>query len=89
MSEHPPLITDAAPSFDEEQAHRRHVYVAIMLVHLVGFAVSYPLYLWHPWAGAVMVLLTGFLPWAAVIIANGAPRRRSGAADGLTPPARR
>lgn len=75
MPEQPPLITDAAPSFGEEQAHRRRTYVVIMLVHLVGFAASYPLYLWRPWAGAVMVLLTGLLPWVAVIIANGAPRR--------------
>src|SRR5436190_14649711 len=55
MSRQPPLITDAAPSFDEEQARRRRTYVVIMFVHLVGFAVSYPLYLWQPWAGAVMV----------------------------------
>jgi protein-S-isoprenylcysteine O-methyltransferase Ste14 len=71
----PTLITDAAPSFADEQARRRRTYVVIMLVHLVGFAVSYPLYLWQPWAGAVMVLLTGLLPWVAVIVANGAPRR--------------
>jgi Protein of unknown function (DUF3099) len=71
----PVLITDAAPSLADEQAHRRRTYVVIMLVHLVGFGVSYPLYLWQPWAGAVMVLLTGLLPWVAVIVANGAPRK--------------
>lgn len=76
MSRQLPLITDAAPSFDEEQARRRRTYVVIMLVHLVGFAASYPLYLWQPWAGAVMVLLTGLLPWVAVIVANGSPVRR-------------
>jgi hypothetical protein len=74
VSDRPPLITDAAPSLAEEQAGRRRTYVVIMLVHLVGFAVSYPLYLWQPWAGAAMVLLTGLLPWVAVVIAN-APRR--------------
>lgn len=68
-------ITDAAPSFDEEQGHRRRVYVVIMLVHLVGFAASYPLYLWRPWAGAALVLATGLLPWVAVVVANGPPRR--------------
>ncbi len=84
MPDQPPLITDAAPSFDEEQARRRHTYVAIMLVHLVGFASSYPLYLWQPWAGAAMVFATGLLPWVAVIAANGAPRRRA-----VSRPARR
>jgi hypothetical protein len=74
VSDRPPLITDAAPSLAEEQAGRRRTYVVIMLVHLVGFAVSYPLYLWQPWAGAAMVLCTGLLPWVAVVIAN-APRR--------------
>ncbi len=76
MSGRPPLITGAAPSFHDEQARRRRTYVVIMVIHLVGFAVSYPLYLWQPWAGAVMVLLTGLLPWVAVIMANGSPRRR-------------
>ncbi|HXV92769.1 MAG TPA: DUF3099 domain-containing protein, partial [Pseudonocardia sp.] len=71
------LITDAAPSFDEEQGHRRRVYLALMIVHLVGFGLSYPLYLWQPWAGALMVLLTGGLPWVAVVLANG-PRRSAG-----------
>jgi Protein of unknown function (DUF3099) len=57
----------------------------IMVVHLVGFAVSYPLYLWQPWAGAVMVLLTGLLPWVAVIIANGSPRKvRPSVRDGAS-----
>ena len=82
-------VTDAAPSFRDEQAHRRHVYVAIMVVHLVGFAVSYPLYLWEPWAGSAMVLATGLLPWAAVIIANGAPRRRAAARERVNLPERR
>lgn len=75
MSEQPPLITDAAPSPAAEQAHRRRTYTILMVIHLVGFAASYPLYLWHPWAGAVAVAATGLLPWAAVILANGAPRR--------------
>lgn len=89
MAVDPPLITDAAPSFDTEQARRRRTYVVIMVVHLVGFVGSYPLYLWHPWAGAVTVLATGLLPWVAVIIANGAPRRRRARASGAHLPARR
>lgn len=89
MPDRPVTVTDAAPSLHDEQTHRRRVYVAIMVVHLVGFAGSYPLYLWRPWAGAVMVLATGLLPWAAVVIANGAPRRRGPARERVNLPARR
>lgn len=72
----PPVITDAAPSFDEEQGRRRRTYLLIMVVHLAGFALSYPLYLWRPWAGVVLVVATGALPWVAVVLANDRPRRR-------------
>ncbi|HEV7449952.1 MAG TPA: DUF3099 domain-containing protein [Pseudonocardiaceae bacterium] len=71
MSVQPPLITDAAPSFDEQQAHRRRTYSILMVVHIVGFALSYPLYLWQPWAGVAAIALTGVLPWVAVLLANG------------------
>jgi hypothetical protein len=76
MSTRPPVITDAAPSLDEEQGHRRRTYVILMVVHLVGFAASYPLYLWTPVAGVVAVVLTGMLPWIAVLLANAATRPR-------------
>jgi hypothetical protein len=75
LSVQPFLITDAAPSFDEEQAHRRHTYAILMTVHIVGFTLSYPLYLWQPWAGVGAVVLTGVLPWVAVLLANDSPRR--------------
>ena len=75
MSRKPPLITDAAPSPAQELAHRRRTYTILMVVHLIGFAASYPLYLWQPWAGVAMVALTGLPPWAAVLLANGGPRR--------------
>jgi type II secretory pathway component PulF len=47
-----------------------------MVVHIVGFAASYPLYLWTPVAGVVAVVLTGVLPWIAVLLANAATRPR-------------
>lgn len=75
LPEKPVLITDAAPSHDDDQAHRRRVYTTLMVVHLVGFGLSYPLYLWQWWAGVVAVLLTGLLPWVAVLLANDTTRR--------------
>ena len=70
MVEKPVLITDAAPSLDDDLARRRRTYLRIMVVHLVGFGLSYPLYLWQWWAGALAVLLTGGLPWVAVVLAT-------------------
>ncbi|HTK67111.1 MAG TPA: DUF3099 domain-containing protein [Pseudonocardia sp.] len=78
----PPLITDASPSADELQSRRRRIYSIIMAVHVMGFAASYPCYLWRPWAGAAVIGITGLLPWVGVILANDAPRRRSAAPDG-------
>ena len=75
MVDKPPLITDAAPSLDDDLARRRRIYLRNMIVHLVGFGLSYPLYLWQWWAGALAVLLTGGLPWVAVVVANAGPRR--------------
>jgi hypothetical protein len=73
--EKPVVITEVAPSLDEDLARRRRIYLRIMVVHLVGFGLSYPLYLWQWWAGALAVLLTGALPWVAVVLANAGPRR--------------
>ena len=90
MVEKPVLITDAAPSLDDDLARRRRTYLRLMVVHLVGFGLSYPLYLWQWWAGALAVLLTGALPWAAVVLANAGPRRtRSVAGARRTPEGRR
>ncbi|MBB5153911.1 DUF3099 domain-containing protein [Saccharopolyspora phatthalungensis] len=65
----PVLITDAAPSFDEEQRHRKRVYAVLMAVHLVGFTAAGLLaHIW--WLALGIVIVTGALPWVAVVIAN-------------------
>ena len=75
VSRKPVLITDAAPSLDDDLDRRRRMYVRLMVVHVVGFGLSYPLYLWQWWAGVLGVVLTGVLPWVAVLLANDGPRR--------------
>ncbi|MEV0697365.1 DUF3099 domain-containing protein [Saccharopolyspora sp. NPDC050389] len=69
------LITDAAPSFDEEQRHRKRVYAVLMVVHLVGFTAAGLLA--HFWLLALgIVVVTGALPWVAVVLANDRTSRR-------------
>ena len=73
--EDPVLITDAEPSFDEEQRHRKRVYAVQMLVRLVGFTAAGLLaHIW--WLALGIVAVTGALPWVAVVIANDRTSRR-------------
>ncbi|MGP4019491.1 DUF3099 domain-containing protein [Saccharopolyspora sp. 5N708] len=69
------LITDATPSFDAEQRHRKRVYAVLMVVHLVGFTAAGLLaHIW--WLALGIVIVTGALPWVAVVIANDSTSRR-------------
>ncbi|MBK0868852.1 MAG: DUF3099 domain-containing protein [Saccharopolyspora sp.] len=69
QSDDPALITDAEPSFDEEQRHRKRVYAVLMVVHLVGFTAAGLLaHIW--WLALAIVIVTGALPWVAVVLAN-------------------
>lgn len=71
----PVVITDAAPSFAEEQRGRRHRYALLMSVHIAGFALAGALYYVAWWLGLVIMLVTGVLPWIAVVAANDTSRR--------------
>ena len=70
------MITDAAPSADDHLRSRRRRYTVLMVIHLVGLAVGGSLYnsAWD--LGLAILIVTGPLQWVAVILANGAPRRR-------------
>jgi hypothetical protein len=71
----PVLITDAAPSHDEEHAARKRKYLTIMTVRISCLAVAGILHgTW--WLALVFALLSIPLPWIAVLIANDRPPRR-------------
>lgn len=74
---HVPVITDAGPSADDQLRSRRRRYTVLMAIHLVGLAVGGSLYDSAWGLGLAILIVTGPLQWVAVILANGAPRRRS------------
>lgn len=70
------MITDAAPSFEDEQRRRKRTYAVLMVVHLVGFTAAGLLA--HYWVLALIIIaITGVLPWVAVVIANDRSREQS------------
>ena len=79
MKKHPVLITDAAPSPDDQYRGRQIRYVSMMILRAacliagaILVSVRPPLLpLWLILCAAGMV----FLPWAAVLIANDRPAK--------------
>jgi len=70
------LITEAEPSYEEQHAARRRKYAIMMALRiplLVGAALSYRIW----WLALILILLSVPLPWAAVLIANDRPARKS------------
>ena len=72
----PVLITEAAPSYDEEYAARKRKYVTMMLLRLPCLVLAG---IFHDtwWLALGFVALSIPLPWIAVLIANDRPPRRS------------
>jgi hypothetical protein len=68
-------ISDAQPSLEETQHSRKRIYAILMVIHLVGFTLAGVLsHIW--WLALGIVVLTGPLPWVAVVIANDQPPRK-------------
>lgn len=72
----PVLITEAAPSYEEEFAARKRKYLTMMLLR-VPFLVLAAIFhdIW--WLALGFVLLSIPLPWVAVLIANDRPPRKA------------
>lgn len=72
----PVLITEAAPSYDDQHAARRRKYAIMMGLRipcLVFAGIFY--HIW--WLALALVLISVPLPWMAVLIANDRPPRKS------------
>ena len=72
----PVLITEAAPSYEEQHAARRKKYAIMMslrfpcLILAVLFAHTW-------WLALFFIVLSVPLPWMAVLIANDRPPRKA------------
>ena len=72
----PVLITEAAPSYEEEYAARKRKYLTMMLLRLpclVAAGIAHDTW----WLALGFVLLSIPLPWIAVLIANDRPARKA------------
>jgi len=68
----PVLITEAAPSYEEEYAARKRKYITMMLLRLPCLILAGIFHdIW--WLALGFVLLSVPLPWIAVLIANDRP----------------
>src|SRR5262245_55381353 len=74
--EPPVLITEAAPSYEDEYAARKRKYLTMMLMRLPCLVLAGILHdTW--WLALGFVLLSVPLPWIAVLIANDRPPRKA------------
>ena len=71
----PVLITDAAPSYEEELRARKRRY-ALMMGMRVPCMVLAAVFYETPWLAVTLLLLSIPLPWMAVLIANDRPPRK-------------
>ncbi|PRX51246.1 Protein of unknown function (DUF3099) [Prauserella shujinwangii] len=71
----PVLITEAAPSYDDQQAARKRKYVLMMGMRFPCLVLAGVFY--HTWWLALAFLVLSVpLPWIAVLIANDRPPRK-------------
>jgi len=72
----PILITDAAPSFDDQQSARRRKYFIIMGARIPCLILA-GVFINTWWLALALVALSVPLPWVAVLIANDRPPRKA------------
>lgn len=72
----PVLITEAAPSYDDQQAARKRKYAIMMGLRFPFLILAGVFYdIW--WLALALIVLSIPLPWMAVLIANDGPPRKS------------
>lgn len=72
----PVLITEAAPSYDDQQAARKRKYIIMMLLRIPCLILA-GVFVQTLWLAMIFALLSIPLPWIAVLIANDRPARKT------------
>lgn len=72
----PVLITEAAPSYEEQHAARRRKYAIMMSLRFPCLILA-ALFAHTWWLALFFIVLSVPLPWMAVLIANDRPPRRA------------
>jgi hypothetical protein len=81
----PVLITQAAPSYDDQLNSRRRKYAIMMALRipfLIAAVASYRIW----WLALLFIVLSIPLPWMAVLIANDRPPRKAEDTNRYRPP---
>lgn len=72
----PVLITEAAPSFEDQHKARKRKYAIIMAARIPCLILA-GVFIQTWWLALAFVVLSVPLPWIAVLIANDRPPRKS------------
>lgn len=72
----PVLITEAAPSYEEQYAQRKRKYAMIMSLRIPCLILA-AFFVQIPWLALTFVVLSVPLPWVAVLIANDRPPKKA------------
>jgi hypothetical protein len=83
-TDRPVLITNAAPSEEDQLSARKRRYALLMGGRLALFLLAAMTYPVSAWLAVGLLALSLPLPWMAVLIANDAPPRRTEDAHRLT-----
>ena len=70
------VITAAEPSYDEQLRSRRKRYMIMMSLRVPFLILATALYQ-TPWLAMLVIAISIPLPWAAVLIANDRPARKT------------
>jgi uncharacterized membrane protein len=72
----PVLITEAAPSYEEQHSARKRKYITMMLLRFPCILLALVFHqTW--WLALGFLVLSVPLPWAAVLIANDRPPKKA------------
>lgn len=71
------LITEAAPSLDDQHDLRRRKYLIMMSARIVCLLVAVLTYTISLWLAAIFIVGGAVLPWCAVLIANDRPPKKA------------